>query len=83
MDAFLDKHDVEDCFAVGSSIKFCLVAKGDVDLFPRFNESSEWDTAAGDAIVRAAGGRVSANDGAPLRYKKPGFLNTPFLVEGA
>ena len=83
MNAFLAKYDVAERVSVGSSLKFCLVAKGEADLYPRFGPTSEWDTAAGDAVVRAAGGSVRSFDGAPLRYKKPKFLNVPFLVEGA
>ncbi len=83
MNAFLANYDVADRVSVGSSLKFCLVAKGEADLYPRFGPTSEWDTAAGDAVVRAAGGKVTTFDGQPLRYKKPKFLNVPFLVEGA
>lgn len=83
MAKFLAAHDVAAHLKVGSSLKFCLVAAGEVDLYPRFGPTNEWDTAAGDAIVRAAGGTVATFDGVPLRYRKPGFLNGPFLAGGA
>jgi len=66
----------------GSSIKFCLVAEGSADLYPRFGTTMEWDTGAGQAIVEAAGGSVVTLDGAPLRYGKPQFRNTDFIVRG-
>ena len=66
----------------GSSLKFCLVAAGEADIYPRAGQTMEWDTAAGHAVLRAAGGRVTTWDGAPLRYGKPGFLNGPFIARG-
>jgi 3'(2'), 5'-bisphosphate nucleotidase len=66
----------------GSSLKFCLVAVGEADIYPRFGRTMEWDTAAGDAIVRAAGGRVVDLEGNPLRYGKPGFENPHFIATG-
>ncbi len=66
----------------GSSVKFCLIAEGSADLYPRFGETMEWDTAAGQAVLEAAGGRVSTFDGVKLRYAKPGFLNPEFLARG-
>ena len=66
----------------GSAAKFCFVAEGSADLYPRFGPTMEWDTAAGHAIVEAAGGTVTTFDGAPLRYAKPGFRNPEFLVQG-
>ncbi|MFN3370278.1 MAG: 3'(2'),5'-bisphosphate nucleotidase CysQ [Sphingomonadaceae bacterium] len=68
--------------ASGSSLKFCLLAEGLADAYPRFGETSEWDTAAADAILRAAGGITLGPDGAPLGYGKPGGLNGPFLALG-
>ncbi len=68
--------------AAGSSLKFCLVASGEADLYPRFGRTMEWDTAAGDAIVRAAGGRVTDLAGEPLTYGKPGFENPHFVAWG-
>jgi 3'(2'), 5'-bisphosphate nucleotidase len=66
----------------GSSLKFCLLAAGEADLYPRFGRTMEWDTAAGDAILRAAGGRVTDLDGRLLRYGKPGFENPSFVAHG-
>ena len=67
----------------GSSIKLCLVAEGAADVYPRFAPTMEWDTAAGDAVCRAAGCRVSEKDGTtPLRYNKTDLLNPWFLVQG-
>jgi len=70
--------------AVGSSIKLCLVAEGKVDLYPRLGPTSEWDIAAGHAIVEAAGGQVlSLEDGAPLRYnQRDTLLNPDFIAAG-
>ena len=66
----------------GSSIKFCLVAAGEADLYPRFGTTMEWDTAAGQAVLEAAGGMVKTRDGAPLLYGKPGFVNPDFIASG-
>jgi 3'(2'), 5'-bisphosphate nucleotidase len=66
--------------AVGSSLKFCLLAEGTADYYPRLSPTSEWDTAAGHAVLAAAGGRVDAPDGSPLRYGKPEFLNPGFAA---
>jgi len=67
----------------GSSLKFCLVAEGKADLYPRFGRTMEWDTAAGHGVLRAAGGRVVDLEGNELRYGKPGFANPHFLALGA
>ncbi|MBI5164989.1 MAG: 3'(2'),5'-bisphosphate nucleotidase CysQ [Magnetospirillum sp.] len=64
----------------GSSLKFCRVAEGAADFYPRFGPTCEWDTAAGHAVVLAAGGEVVSFDGTPLAYGKPRFLNPDFLV---
>ena len=82
MEAFLARYDVGERVVVGSSLKFCLVAQGKADLYPRFSPTSEWDTAAGHAVLRAAGGRVHDFEGHDLRYGKAKFLNGPFLAEG-
>lgn len=67
----------------GSALKFCAVACGEADFYPRLGPTSEWDTAAGEAIVHAAGGRVWLPDGRPLRYNaRPSTLNGDFLVAG-
>ncbi len=68
--------------AVGSSLKFCLIAEGLADIYPRLSPTSEWDTAAGHAVLLAAGGRVDGLDGAPLAYGKKAFLNRGFVATG-
>lgn len=68
--------------SVGSSLKFCLVAEGLADLYPRLSPTSEWDTAAGHAVLLAAGGRVDGPDGRALTYGKAGFLNPGFVATG-
>jgi 3'(2'), 5'-bisphosphate nucleotidase len=67
---------------VGSSLKFGLLAAGEADLYPRLGRTMEWDTAAGHAVLRAAGGEVTDLSGAPLRYGKPGFENPHFVARG-
>jgi 3'(2'), 5'-bisphosphate nucleotidase len=71
-----------ECRVSGSSIKFCLIAAGEADYYPRFGTTMEWDTAAGQAVLEAAGGRVLTTGGAPLRYGKPDFRNPDFIAEG-
>lgn len=66
--------------SIGSSLKFCIVAEGRADIYPRAAPTSEWDTAAGHAILLAAGGLVDAPDGLPLRYGKHAFLNRAFVA---
>ncbi|MEI7789649.1 MAG: 3'(2'),5'-bisphosphate nucleotidase CysQ [Alphaproteobacteria bacterium] len=66
----------------GSSLKFCLVAAGEADIYPRAGQTMEWDTAAGDAVLRAAGGHMTDWDGAPFVYGKPSFANTAFIARG-
>ncbi len=68
--------------SAGSSLKFCLIAAGEADLYPRLGPTMEWDTAAGHAVLAAAGGRVDTLDGAPLRYGKPDFRNPDFVARG-
>jgi 3'(2'), 5'-bisphosphate nucleotidase len=81
---FLSQLPVKDRRSAGSSLKFCAVAEGQADLYPRFAPTMEWDTAAGDAILRAAGGIVLDPDGHPLRYGKSErkFKNGPFIAWG-
>jgi 3'(2'), 5'-bisphosphate nucleotidase len=81
-EAYLAACGVMERVSVGSSLKFCLLAAGEADLYPRPSPTSEWDTAAGHAVLAAAGGRVFAPEGAPLRYGKPRFLNTGFVATG-
>jgi 3'(2'), 5'-bisphosphate nucleotidase len=64
----------------GSSIKFCLIAAGEADLYPRFGRTMEWDTAAGQAVLEAAGGCVATLYGEPLGYGKPRFENPDFIA---
>jgi hypothetical protein len=64
----------------GSSLKFCLVAAGEADIYPRFGPTMEWDTAAGHAVLAAAGGRVLTCDGSPLSYGKPEYRNPYFIA---
>jgi 3'(2'), 5'-bisphosphate nucleotidase len=66
--------------AVGSSLKFCIVAEGNADIYPRASRTSEWDTAAGHAVLLAAGGLVDGPDGRPLGYGKTAFLNRAFVA---
>jgi 3'(2'), 5'-bisphosphate nucleotidase len=74
--------DVEADVSVGSSLKFCLLARGDAQLYPRFTPTCEWDTAAGQAVLEAAGGAVVTLDGERMRYGKHGlgFLNPYFVA---
>ncbi len=80
-DEFLKKINVKSLCSAGSSLKFCLVAAGEADLYPRFGRTMEWDTAAGHAVLLAAGGKVLTTEGNPLSYGKrergydnPGFI---------
>ncbi len=66
----------------GSSLKFCLVAAGEADIYPRAGQTMEWDTGAGHAVLKAAGGTVTTWDGAPFTYGKPEFRNGPFIARG-
>jgi 3'(2'), 5'-bisphosphate nucleotidase len=82
LDAFLGGRPVAALRNAGSSLKLCLVAAGEADLYPRLGRTMEWDIAAGHAVLAAAGGRVTDLDGAPLRYGKPGFDNPHFVASG-
>lgn len=84
LDAFTKDLLVETFRSRGSSLKFCEVARGSADVYPRFGPTSEWDTAAGHAVLRAAGGDVVSPDGNPFPYGKAGqkFLNGPFIAWG-
>jgi len=81
-DVYLGQVKVADRVSVGSSLKFCLVATGEADLYPRLGPTMEWDTAAGHAVLVAAGGSVWAPRGMPLLYAKPEFRNTYFIATG-
>ena len=79
-DDYIGKYAVKDMKSAGSSLKFCLVATGEADLYPRLGRTMEWDTAAGDAVLRGAGGSVVRfDDHTPLAYGKPGWDN-PFFI---
>lgn len=77
----LGEH-VAGTIVAGSSLKFCRIAEGIADLYPRFGPTMEWDTAAGHAVLLAAGGSVVTVDGPPLGYGKPGFRNPHFIARG-
>ena len=81
-DAYLATLDQPSTRVSGSAIKFGLVAAGEADLYPRFGPTMEWDTAAGQAVLEAAGGSVTTPDGTPFRYGKSGFRNTGFFARG-
>ena len=80
-DDYIARYSVADMVSAGSSLKFCLVAAGEADFYPRLGPTMEWDTAAGHAVLAAAGGRVlDKATHAPLGYGKPGFRNPFFLA---
>jgi 3'(2'), 5'-bisphosphate nucleotidase len=83
-EAFLGKLSIGERRSAGSSLKFCALAEGSADVYPRFAPTMEWDTAAGDAVLRAAGGVVLAVEGGPLLYGKTerGLLNGGFIAWG-
>lgn len=82
--AFLETLQVGSLSVAGSSLKFCLIAAGEADVYPRFGRTMEWDTAAGHAVLAAAGGAVLTRDGSPLTYGKAadGFANPGFIAWG-
>ena len=85
-DGYIETCGVVELVSIGSSLKFCLLAEGEADIYPRFGRTMEWDTAAGDAILRAAGGMTRCVDGSPLTYAKRGqaddcdFANPWFIA---
>lgn len=81
---YLAHYPIADMIAAGSSLKFCLVATGEADLYPRHGRTMEWDVAAGHAVLRAAGGDVTQLDGAPFTYGKiaENFANPHFVARG-
>ncbi|MGE3830006.1 MAG: 3'(2'),5'-bisphosphate nucleotidase CysQ [Parvibaculaceae bacterium] len=81
-EAFLDTQPVKELVSAGSSLKFCLLACGKADLYPRFGRTMEWDIAAGHAVLAAAGGRVETADGQPMTYGKTarGYDNPAFIA---
>ena len=82
-DDYISKYSAKDMKSAGSSLKFCLVATGEADIYPRVGRTMEWDTAAGHAVLAGAGGRVVRfDDHAPLTYGKDGYAN-PFFIAHA
>jgi 3'(2'), 5'-bisphosphate nucleotidase len=82
-EAYLARYAVAERVSIGSSLKFCLVAQGKADLYPRLGPTMEWDTAAGHAVLAAAGGSVVAADGQALSYGKPQYRNPWFIASGS
>ena len=79
-DEYISKYRCKELISAGSSLKFCLIAAGEADLYPRFGPTMEWDTAAGHAVLSAAGGSVLQVEGKqPLKYGKPNYKN-PFFI---
>jgi 3'(2'), 5'-bisphosphate nucleotidase len=81
-DAFLEMHNITNCVSAGSSLKFCLVATGEADIYPRFGPTMEWDTAAGQAVLEAAGGKVLTPEGTGFFYGKKDHRNGNFIAWG-
>jgi 3'(2'), 5'-bisphosphate nucleotidase len=81
-DEYLRRFEVAELISAGSSLKFCRVAQGLADLYPRLGRTMEWDVAAGHAVLLAAGGGVETIEGEPLHYAKPGFENPHFVAHG-
>jgi 3'(2'), 5'-bisphosphate nucleotidase len=82
LDAFLEGRRVAKLINFGSSVKFCRLAEGVADLYPRFGRTMEWDTCAPQAVLEAAGGTVRMLEGEELRYGKPGWENPHFVCTG-
>jgi 3'(2'), 5'-bisphosphate nucleotidase len=82
LEQFLAAYPVAERIISGSALKLGWIAEGAVDLYPRLGPTMEWDTAAGHAILDAAGGSITDAAGEPLRYGKPGFRNPPFIARG-
>lgn len=80
---FLDEVGATERISAGSSLKFCLVAEGRADIYPRFGPTMEWDVAAGHAVLLAAGGHVTTLEGEPFLYRKPDFRNRGFIARAA
>jgi 3'(2'), 5'-bisphosphate nucleotidase len=82
LEEYIAQLNVKSSTGAGSSLKFCLVATGAADIYPRLGRTMEWDIAAGHAVVNAAGGSVRKLDDSPMNYAKPGFENPDFIVRG-
>jgi 3'(2'), 5'-bisphosphate nucleotidase len=83
LNTFLSGRKVAALVNSGSSLKLCLVAAGEADLYPRLGRTMEWDIAAGHAVLLAAGGDVTDVAGSPLRYGKPGYENPHFVASSS
>jgi 3'(2'), 5'-bisphosphate nucleotidase len=81
-DEYLSRFPIKERITAGSSLKFCRIAEGIADIYPRIGRTMEWDIAAGHAVLAAAGGRVMTLDEIPLTYGKPGFDNPPIVARG-
>ena len=79
---YLSKYKIKNTMYLGSSLKLCLIAAGEADLYPRFGPTSEWDIAAGHAVLTAAGGSLTQIDGSPFLYGKDNILNPFFIAQG-
>lgn len=82
LEAYIATLAVRESVSRGSALKFCLVARGEADIYPRTGPTMEWDTAAGHAVLLAAGGSLTDFDGGPFRYSKPDFRNGFFIARG-
>jgi 3'(2'), 5'-bisphosphate nucleotidase len=82
LSAFLGQYNIASVTNIGSALKFCALAEGKADFYPRLGRTMEWDTAAPQAVLEAAGGAVLTMDGAPMGYGKEGFENPHFLCWG-
>jgi 3'(2'), 5'-bisphosphate nucleotidase len=83
LDGYLERLGPHEMVPMGSSLKFCVVAEGNADVYPRLGPTSEWDTAAAEAVLAAAGGQVVSSSGQPLAYNKgPDLLNPWFIASG-
>ena len=83
LEALIQDLKIQGHRTAGSSLKFCLVAEGEADIYPRYGPTSEWDTAAGHAVLLGAGGNVRLLDGPELPYGKTGWRNPEFIARGA
>jgi 3'(2'), 5'-bisphosphate nucleotidase len=81
--AYIAQLGAHELVSMGSSLKFCLIAEGAADVYPRLGPTMEWDTAAAQCVLEAAGGRVVGPDNQPLRYNKPSLLNPWLIASGA
>jgi 3'(2'), 5'-bisphosphate nucleotidase len=79
---WIERHGITDLTSSGSSLKFCVIAEGEADVYPRLAPTMEWDTAAGHAVLLAAGGVVTDLEGCAMRYGKPDYRNGNFVAWG-